>query len=152
MDLFSRRIVSWPTSKHIDTALISEALHKAIKDRQPDPGLLYHSDQGSQYASKGYRKTLNLLKMKCRMSRKGNCWDNVPMKRFFSSLKSEWLRDKMFPTHEFVLYNFCPLNRSALTITDTELKLIAAAANMGFSSNPINGYSIPAAIGTPRTL
>ena len=70
MDLFSRRIVSWPTSKHIDTALISEALHKAIKDRQPDPGLLHHSDQGSQYASKGYRKTLNLLKMKCSMSRK----------------------------------------------------------------------------------
>ena len=100
MDLYARRIVGWATSKHIDTALISEALHKAIKDRQPEEGLLHHSDRGSQYASKGYRKILNLFKMKCSMSRKGNCWDNAPMERFFSSLKSEWLRDKIFSTHE----------------------------------------------------
>jgi len=100
MDLFARRIVGWATSKRIDTALISEALHKAIKERQPEEGLLHHSDRGSQYASKGYRKTLKLFKMKCSMSRKGNCWDNAPMERFFSSLKSEWLRDKIFPTHE----------------------------------------------------
>ena len=100
MDLFARRIVGWATSKRIDTALISEALHKAIKERPPEEGLLHHSDRGSQYASKGYRKTLKLFKMKCSMSRKGNCWDHAPMERFFSSLKSEWLRDKMFPTHE----------------------------------------------------
>ena len=100
MDLFSRRIVGWATSKRIDTALISEALHKAIKEREPDEGLLHHSDRGSQYASKGYRKILNLFKMKCSMSRKGNCWDNAPMERFFSSLKSEWLRDKIFSTHQ----------------------------------------------------
>jgi transposase InsO family protein len=90
----------WATSKRIDTALISEALHKAIKEREPEEGLLHHSDRGSQYASKGYRKTLKRFKMKCSMSRKGNCWDNAPMERFFSSLKSEWLRDKIFPTHE----------------------------------------------------
>ena len=100
MDLYARRIVGWATSKRIDTALISEALHKAVKDRQPGKGLLHHSDRGSQYASKSYRKTLNLFQMKCSMSRKGNCWDNAPMERFFSSLKSEWLRDKIFPTHE----------------------------------------------------
>ena len=100
MDLFARRIVGWATSTRIDTALISEALHKAIKERPPEEGLLHHSDRGSQYASKGYRKTLKLFKMKCSMSRKGNCWDHAPMERFFSSLKSEWLRDKMFPTHE----------------------------------------------------
>jgi transposase InsO family protein len=100
MDLYARRIVGWATSKHIDTALISEALHKAIKERQPGEGLLHHSDRGSQYASKEYRKTLNLFKMKCSMSRKGNCWDNASMERFCSSLKSEWLCDKIFPTHE----------------------------------------------------
>ena len=100
MDLYARRIVGWATSKHIDTTLISDALHKAIKARQPLEGLLHHSDRGSQYASKEYRKTLDLFKMKCSMSRKGNCWDNAPMERFFSSLKSEWLRDKIFPTHE----------------------------------------------------
>lgn len=100
MDLYARRIVGWATSKHIDTALISEALHKAIKERQPGKGLLHHSDRGSQYASKEYRKTLKLFKMKCSMSRTGNCWDNAAMERFFSSLKSEWLRDRIFPTHE----------------------------------------------------
>ena len=100
MDLYARRIVGWATSKHIDTALISDALHKAIKARQPQEGLLHHSDRGSQYASKEYRKTLDLFKMKCSMSRKGNCWDNAPMERFFSSLKSEWLRDKIFTTRE----------------------------------------------------
>ena len=100
MDLFARRIVGWATSKRIDTALVSEALHKAIQERQPEEGLLHHSERGSQYASKGYRKTLKLFKMKCSMSRKGNCWDNAPMERFFSSLKSEWLRDKIFSTHE----------------------------------------------------
>ena len=69
MDLYARRIVGWATSKRIDTALISEALHKAVKDRQPDKGLLHHSDRGFQYASKSYRKTLNLFQI----SRKGNC-------------------------------------------------------------------------------
>jgi putative transposase len=100
MDLYARRIVGWATSKHIDTALISDALHKAIKARQPQEGLLHHSDRGSQYASKQYRKTVDFFKMKCSMSQKGNCWDNAPMERFFSSLKSEWLRDKIFTTHE----------------------------------------------------
>ena len=69
MDLYARRIVGWATSKRIDTALISEALHNAIKDRQPGKGLIHHSDRGSQYASKEYRKTLELFKMKCSMSR-----------------------------------------------------------------------------------
>lgn len=100
MDLFARRIVGWATSTRINTALISEALHKAIQERQPAKGLLHHSDRGSQYASKEYRKTLDLFDMTCSMSRKGNCWDNAPMERFFSSLKSEWLRDTIFPTHE----------------------------------------------------
>ena len=100
MDLFSRRIVGWATSRYIDTELITEALHKAIKEREPREGLLHHSDRGSQYASNGYRKILNLFKIKYSMSRKGNCWDNAPMERFFSSLKSEWLRDKIFSTHQ----------------------------------------------------
>ena len=100
MDLYARRIVGWATSTRIDTALVSQALHKAIKERQPGEGLMHHSDRGSQYASKEYRKTLGLFKMKCSMSRKGNCWDNAPMERFFSSLKSEWLKDTIFPSHE----------------------------------------------------
>ena len=100
MDLCGRRVVGWATSKRIDTALISEALHQAIRKRQPGPGLLHHSDRGSQYASKEYQNTLNLFKMKCSISRKGNCWDNACMERFFSSLKSEWICDTIYKNHQ----------------------------------------------------
>lgn len=100
MDLCGRRVVGWATSKRIDTALISEALHQAIRKRQPGPGLLHHSDRGSQYASKEYQNTLNLFKMKCSMSRKGNYWDNACMERFFSSLKSEWICDTVYKNHQ----------------------------------------------------
>lgn len=100
MDLCGRRIVGWATSRHIDTALVSEALHSAIRQRQPGKGLLHHSDRGSQYASNDYQETLELFDITCSMSRKGNCWDNAPMERFFSSLKSEWIGDTIYTNHE----------------------------------------------------
>ena len=100
MDLYSRRIVGWATSKRIDTALVIEALHNAIRERQPGPGLLHHSDRGSQYASSDYQDALKLFDITCSMSRKGNCWDNACMERFFSSLKSEWLEDTIYQNHE----------------------------------------------------
>jgi len=100
MDLYGRRIVDWATSRRIDTALVSDALHAAIRERQPGVGLLPHSDRGVQYASTDYQKTLGLFGMTCSMSRKGSCWDNACMERFFSSLKSEWLGDTIYPTHE----------------------------------------------------
>ena len=100
MDLYGRRIVGWATSKHIDTALVSDALHAAIRERQPGAGLLHHSDRGVQYASNDYQQTLDLFDITCSMSRKGNCWDNACMERFFSSLKSEWIGDTIYPTHE----------------------------------------------------
>jgi len=100
MDLCARRIVGWATSEHIDTALVREALHAAIRKREPGPGLLHHSDRGSQYASKEYQETLDLFDITCSMSRKGNCWDNACMERFFSSLKSEWIGDTIYRNHE----------------------------------------------------
>ena len=100
MDLCGRRIVGWATSRHIDTALVHEALHHAIRERQPGPGLLHHSDRGVQYASRDYQETLHLFDITCSMSRKGNCWDNACMERFFSSLKSEWTGDTIYTNHE----------------------------------------------------
>lgn len=100
MDLYGRRIVGWATSQRIDTALVSDALHAAVRERHPGAGLLHHSDRGVQYASNDYQKTLDLFGMSCSMSRKGNCWDNACMERFFSSLKSEWVGDRIYPTHE----------------------------------------------------
>lgn len=73
MDLYSRRIVGW----HMDQQMTS-ALMMAVNLRSPPPGLLHHSDRGSQYASDRYQAFLKQHQMVCSMSRKGNCWDNAP--------------------------------------------------------------------------
>ena len=95
MDLYSRKIIGWSTSPTMHTELISRALLMAIGNRQPTAGLLLHSDRGSQYASHEYQNLLKQHGIICSMSRKGNCWDNAVMERFFLNLKMErvWRRD-----------------------------------------------------------
>lgn len=100
MDLFGRRIVGWATSSAIDSALVIEALNMALRRRCPGSQLLHHSDQGSQYASAAFRELLNLHGVTASMSRKGNCWDNACMERFFGSLKGEWLGNTIFPDRQ----------------------------------------------------
>jgi putative transposase len=65
------------------------ALRMAITNRRPAPGLIHHSDRGSQYGARAYRRLLEEHGMLCSMSRKGNCWDNAPMESFFGSMKTE---------------------------------------------------------------
>mgnify|MGYP002785046291 CR=1 FL=1 len=89
VDLFSRRVVGWAMADNMYTELIENALKMAIGRRQPAPNLMHHSDQGSQYASQYYQELLAQLNITVSMSRKGNCWDNAVMERFFGSLKSE---------------------------------------------------------------
>jgi transposase InsO family protein len=72
----------------------------AINLRKPLPGLIHHSDRGSQYASHAYQALLKQHGMICSMSRKGNCWDNAPVERFFSSLKREWTSDRLYRTRQ----------------------------------------------------
>ena len=95
MDLFSRKIVGWAMSPTMPADLVCRALKMAIGARQPLPGLLIHSDRGSQYASHEYQNLLKKHGLICSMSRKGNCWDNAVMERFFLNLKMErvWQRD-----------------------------------------------------------
>lgn len=100
MDLFSRRIVGWSMSEHIDSELVMSALRMAVEQRKPSAGLLHHSDRGSQYASDSFQDLLELNGAICSMSRKGNCWDNACMESFFGSLKTEWLDDQKYPTHQ----------------------------------------------------
>jgi len=100
MDLFGRRIVGWATSATIDATLVIDALNMAIRQRCPASDLLHHSDRGSQYASAAFRELLNLHGITASMSRKGNCWDNACMERFFGSLKGEWLADTIFPDRQ----------------------------------------------------
>ena len=95
MDLYSRKIIGWATSSTMLAELVCRALQMAIAQRQPSAGLILHSDRGSQYASDEYQALLKLHSFICSMSRKGNCWDNAVMERFFLNLKMErvWQRD-----------------------------------------------------------
>ncbi|HEY3376504.1 MAG TPA: IS3 family transposase [Armatimonadota bacterium] len=98
MDLAFRGIVGWAMSERIDRALACEALTDAVRRRHPAPGVLHHSDRGSQYASADYQALLTQHGFMPSMSRKGNCWDNAPMESFFHSMKVEWLHDQTFRT------------------------------------------------------
>lgn len=91
MDLCSRRIVGWCQSKQMTVDLVKKALKMAITLRSPKSGLLFHSDRGSQYTSKGFRRLLNKHKIIASMSGVGACLDNAVVERFFGSLKNEWL-------------------------------------------------------------
>ena len=98
MDLYSRRIVGWSMSADIDAELVCDALRMAVLQRQPDDGLMHHSDRGRQYTAGDFVKLLNEHKITCSMSRKGNCWDNAVMESFFGSLKTEWTLGKSYKT------------------------------------------------------
>jgi transposase InsO family protein len=100
IDFYSRRVVGWCIDDRMTKALATRALTMAINLRQPPPDLIHHSDRGSQYASHEYQKILKLHRIRASMSRKGNCWDNAPTERFFSSLKREWIGDQIYQTKE----------------------------------------------------
>ncbi|MGP9533270.1 MULTISPECIES: IS3 family transposase [Halomonas] len=91
MDLYARRVVGWAMSRHPDASLVVKALDHAWASRGQPDGVMFHSDQGSQYASRSFRQRLWRYRMQQSMSRRGNCWDNAPMERLFRSLKTEWI-------------------------------------------------------------
>ncbi len=100
IDLYSRRVVGWSIDRRMKKALVIRALMMAVNLRKPPAGLIHHSDRGSQYASHDYQKLLKQYGMICSMSRKGNCWDNSPVERFFGSLKREWTGDRLYRTRQ----------------------------------------------------
>lgn len=102
MDLFSRRIVGWAVSDSLETSLVLDAIGHAIAARRPGPGLVHHSDRGSQYASGRHRALLANHGIECSMSRRGDCWDNAPMERFMGSFKNEWAKHHHYETVEAV--------------------------------------------------
>ncbi|WP_114987154.1 IS3 family transposase [Pragia fontium] len=91
LDLFSRKPIGWAMSFSPDSVLTGKALTMAWESRRKPAGVMYHSDQGSHYTSREFRRLLWRYRIKQSMSRRGNCWDNSPMERFFRSLKSEWV-------------------------------------------------------------
>ena len=91
LDLYARRVVGWALSPSPDSALTIQALAMAYESRGCPKGVIFHSDQGCHYTSVEFRQRLWQYQIKQSMSRRGNCWDNAPMERFFGSLKSEWV-------------------------------------------------------------
>jgi putative transposase len=117
MDLFSRKIVGWATGARMTQELVLDALDLAYKRRKPEPGLMHHSDRGSQYACIDYTQRLKDYNMIGSMSRKGNCLDNACIESFHSSLKKELVYLTKFKTRkqaEKELYTYIELgyNRS----------------------------------------
>jgi len=97
LDLFSRKVVGWALQRSLATELVSTALRQAIESRRPKgQQLLHHSDRVSQYTSEAYQQTLKTLGIECSMSRRGSCYDNAVMERFFWSLKHEWTKHEEF--------------------------------------------------------
>ena len=89
LDLFSRKVIGWAMSHKMDTTLVETALRMALLGRRPPPGLLHHSDQGSQYTSAAYRQCLQAALAQLSMSGVGNCYDNAVIESFFGTLKTE---------------------------------------------------------------
>lgn len=91
LDLYGRKTIGWALSNSPDSQLTARALTMAYETRNRPENVLFHSDQGSHYTSIQFRQFLWRYRIIQSMSRRGNCWDNAPMERFFRSLKTEWV-------------------------------------------------------------
>jgi putative transposase len=98
LDLYSRKVVAWTLADRMTASLVCTALDTAARLRRPAPGLIFHSDRGSQYASHALRRRLWRHQMRQSMSRRGNCWDNAVAESFFATLKKELVRNRAFDT------------------------------------------------------
>ena len=130
LDLGTKEIVGWALSKTPDATLAKAALSNAISRKQPDTSkLLFHSDQGTQYTANMFAVYCESLKITRSMSRRGNCWDNAVMERFFRNLKTERLNHLRFINHEAVIakvmsyiyfYNYKRLNSAIDYLTPNQ--------------------------------
>ncbi|WP_317980352.1 IS3 family transposase [Paenibacillus glycanilyticus] len=100
LDLYTRKIVGWKLADRMTTDLVLAALDQAYQAENPLPGLLHHSDRGSQYTSAEYRLRLEQYQMKTSMSRRGNCYDNACIESFHSVLKKELIYCTRFRTKD----------------------------------------------------
>ncbi|GEM_PF-2746092 len=99
LDLYARRVVGWAMAPSMPAKLVRDALNMAIQPRRPAPGLIMHSDRGSQYASELYQDLLDEHGFVCNMSRNGNCWDNAVAERVFLNLRMERVWQRQYANH-----------------------------------------------------
>jgi putative transposase len=102
LDAWSRRVVGWAVGPELRTALPLAALGRALRGRHPGPGLVHHSDRGSQYASAAYQAVLERHGLTSSMSRSGDCWDNAVVESFFHTLKVERVHERRYRTWDEV--------------------------------------------------
>ena len=98
IDVASRRVVGWAMGDHMRAGLVCDALSMAIAHRRPKPGLILHSDRGSQYTSDEFVSLLDRNAIQQSLSRPGQCWDNAVAESFFATLKCELVYQNTWPT------------------------------------------------------
>ncbi|EPK5159221.1 IS3 family transposase [Enterobacter cloacae] len=100
IDLFARNVVGWSMKPTLSRELALDALMMAVWRRKPDGEVIVHSDQGSQYGSDDWQRFCRANNLAPSMSRRGNCWDNAVAESFFSSLKKERIRKRIYKTRD----------------------------------------------------
>ncbi len=99
-DLYTCEIVGYALGERMTKELVGQALFQATRAKRTEPGLLHHSDRGSQYCSHEYQRLLRQFRMQVSMSRKGNCYDNAPMESFWGTLKNELVHLRRYKTRQ----------------------------------------------------
>ena len=100
LELHSRQVVGWSLQDHMQTSLVQDALLMACFRRRPPPGLIFHSDRGSQYCSHEFQATMKAWGIRSSMSRKGDCWDNAPTESLWGHLKTACVHGSKFATRQ----------------------------------------------------
>lgn len=100
MDVCSRKIIGWALGRNRSTQLTTRALVRALKDRNPDPDCIFHSDRGSEYGCYDYANMLKRYGFRVSMNRSYHSQDNAHMESFFHSMKAEWIRGRSFESYE----------------------------------------------------
>ena len=102
-DIYTCEIVGYALGERMTKDLVGKALFQAVTAKRPAPGLIHHSDRGSQYCSHEYQRLVSQFGMKASMSRRGNCYDNAPMESFWGSLKNELVHHRRYDTRAEVI-------------------------------------------------
>jgi len=97
IDLASRRVVGWAMADHMEASLVCDAMEMALAARRPAPGLLFHSDRGSQYTSADFRALLGENHVVQSLSRRAQCWDNAVSESWFGTYKLELIEGRSWP-------------------------------------------------------
>jgi transposase InsO family protein len=100
IDVFSRLVVGWSLSNRLHHSLVLKAFQQAVRKRGVQPGLVFHSDRGVQYACEDVKEQLRIHQITQSMSGSGNCYDNALAESFFHSMKTEWVYFEKYETKE----------------------------------------------------